>query len=398
MFLLAEYTFGQGLLTVLSIFIFVAWIMVLITILSDLFRDHDTSGWVKAIWVLFLIFIPFLTALVYLIARGSGMRERSIKAQEEQQKQFDAYVRQAGGTSAADEVAKLKKLHDDGAITRRRVRGAEEEGPGLGAPGACGRASARMRARGSPPHSRDDRPRHRRRRRRRVALARPRRGLARASLTASVFTLLPFVTFFNVARLEIDADIGFGILLGYVAIAIAAGLAWWAGRAMDLSRPTRGTLITCALVANTGYLGYPLTASLLGFDALGEAVVWDLLVGAPALLLVGFAVGAAFGEKAGETPRERVRAFFTRNPPLYAAIAALLAPDALAPDALVDASRVAVIALLPIGFFAVGATLAEEAEEGYLRLGSPFRPPVSVAIALRMIVAPGLLLADGRCR
>ena len=218
-------------------------------------------------------------------------------------------------------------------------------------------------------------------------------SLARASLTASVFTLLPFVTFFNVARLEIDADIGFGILLGYVAIAIAAGLAWWAGRAMNLSRPTRGTLITCALVANTGYLGYPLTASLLGFDALGEAVVWDLLVGAPALLLVGFAVGAAYGEKAGDTPRERVRAFFTRNPPLYAAIAALLAPDALAPDALVDASRVAVVALLPIGFFAVGAILAEEAEEGTLRLGSPFRPPVSIAIVLRMIVAPGLLLA-----
>ena len=191
--------------------------------------------------------------------------------------------------------------------------------------------------------------------------------LARAGLTASVFTLLPFVTFFNVARLEIDADIGFGILLGYVAIAIAAVLAWWAGRAMDLSRPTRGALITCALVANTGYLGYPLTASLLGFDALGEAVIWDLLVGAPALLLLGFAVGAAYGEKAGETPRERVRAFFTRNPPLYAAIAALLAPDALAPDALVDASRVAVIALLPIGFFAVGAILAEEAEEGTLR-------------------------------
>jgi ABC-type multidrug transport system fused ATPase/permease subunit len=118
MFLLAEYTFGQGLLTVLSIFIFVAWIMVLITILSDLFRDHDTSGWVKAIWVLFLIFIPFLTALIYLIARGGGMRERAIKQQQEAQSQLDAYVKQtAGGTSAADEVAKLKKLHDDGAIT-----------------------------------------------------------------------------------------------------------------------------------------------------------------------------------------------------------------------------------------------------------------------------------------
>jgi malate permease and related proteins len=218
-------------------------------------------------------------------------------------------------------------------------------------------------------------------------------GLARAGLTASVYTLLPFVIFFNVARLQIDADIGIGILLGYLAIGAATALAWWAGRAMDLPRPTQGTLITCVLVANTGYLGYPLTASLLGFDALGEAVIWDLLVSAPALLLVGFAIGAAYGEKAGETPRERVRAFFTRNPPLYAAIAALLAPDALAPDALVDASRVAVVALLPIGFFAVGAILAEEADEGTLQLGSPLRPPLSIAIALRMIVAPGLLLA-----
>ena len=217
--------------------------------------------------------------------------------------------------------------------------------------------------------------------------------LARAGLTASVYSLLPFVIFFNIARLEVDADIGIGILLGYVAVGTSAALAWWAGRAMDLPRPTRGALITCALIANTGYLGYPLTASLLGFDAVGEAVIWDVLVGAPALLLVGFAVGAAFGEKAGETPRERVRAFFTRNPPLYAAIAALIAPDSFAPDVLVDASRVAVVALLPIGFFAVGAILAEEAEDGSLQLGSPLEPALATAILLRMVVAPGLLLA-----
>lgn len=216
-------------------------------------------------------------------------------------------------------------------------------------------------------------------------------ALARAGLTASLFTLLPFVIFFNVARLHVDADIGLGILFGYVAVATTTAIAWWAGRALGLPRPTQGALIICALIANSGYLGYPLTASLLGFDALGEAVVWDLLVGAPSLLLFGFAIGAAFGTKAGETPRERLRAFFTRNPPLYAALAALIVPDALAPDALVDASRVAVVALLPIGFFAVGAILAEEAEQGYLRLGSPLWPPVSIAIALRMVVAPGLL-------
>ena len=165
---------------------------------------------------------------------------------------------------------------------------------------------------------------------------------ARAGLSASLYTLVPFVIFFNLARLEIDVDVGGGILIGYVALATASVLAWGAGRLMNLPPASHGALIVCVLVANTGYLGYPLCASLLGFDSLGQAIAYDILVSAPALLLVGFAVGAAFGDRAGEGPRERALAFFTRNPPLYAAIAALLAPDALAPDSLVDASRVAV--------------------------------------------------------
>ncbi|HKH42986.1 MAG TPA: AEC family transporter, partial [Solirubrobacterales bacterium] len=103
-------------------------------------------------------------------------------------------------------------------------------------------------------------------------------------------------------------------------------------------------------------------------------------------------VGAAFGTKAGESPGQRVRAFFTRNPPLYAAIAGLLAPSALAPAVLVDISRGFVIALLPIGFFAVGAVLAEEVEGQRVRLGSPLDPPIGAAILLRLLVAPGLLL------
>jgi ABC-type multidrug transport system fused ATPase/permease subunit len=115
--LLAEYTFGQGLLTVLSIFVFMAWILVLVNILGDLFRDHELGGWHKAFWVLFLIFIPFLAVLIYLIARGSGMRERALKSQQEAKDQFDAYVKHAGGTSSADEIAKLAKLRDSGAIS-----------------------------------------------------------------------------------------------------------------------------------------------------------------------------------------------------------------------------------------------------------------------------------------
>ena len=112
--ILADFTFGQALLTVLEIFVFAAWLMVLFTILGDLFRDHDISGWSKAIWVVFLIFVPFLGSLIYLIARGQGMRERAVKQQEAAQKQFDAYVRStAGGDSAADELTKLAKLHDE---------------------------------------------------------------------------------------------------------------------------------------------------------------------------------------------------------------------------------------------------------------------------------------------
>jgi NADH:ubiquinone oxidoreductase subunit 6 (subunit J) len=115
--LLADYSFGQGLLTVLEIFIFVAWIMVLFTVLSDLFRDHDMSGWGKAVWVVVLIFIPFLAVLVYLIARGAGMRERALKEQAENKKHFDEYVKETAGTSKVDELASLADLHDKGKVT-----------------------------------------------------------------------------------------------------------------------------------------------------------------------------------------------------------------------------------------------------------------------------------------
>jgi ABC-type multidrug transport system fused ATPase/permease subunit len=116
--ILADYTFGQGLLTVLEIFLFAAWLMVLFSIFGDLFRDHSMSGWGKAAWTIFLIFVPFLGVLIYLIARGSGMRERSLAQQQEAQKQFDTYVQQtAGGGSTADELAKLAKLHDEKKIS-----------------------------------------------------------------------------------------------------------------------------------------------------------------------------------------------------------------------------------------------------------------------------------------
>ena len=117
MFLIADYGLGEALLTTLSIFFFVIWIWILITILTDLFRDHELSGWSKAAWVLFLVFIPFLTALIYLIARGAGMRDRTIKAQADAKKHFDEYVREQAHTSPADELHKLNELKEKGALS-----------------------------------------------------------------------------------------------------------------------------------------------------------------------------------------------------------------------------------------------------------------------------------------
>jgi Short C-terminal domain/Phospholipase_D-nuclease N-terminal len=115
--LLADFSLGDALLLALEIFFFVIWIWILIVILNDLFRDHQLSGWWKAVWVLFLVFIPFLTALIYLIARGSGMRDRTIKAQAEAKQHMDSYIRETAHTSSADELAKLHDLKEKGAIS-----------------------------------------------------------------------------------------------------------------------------------------------------------------------------------------------------------------------------------------------------------------------------------------
>jgi ABC-type multidrug transport system fused ATPase/permease subunit len=114
---LADISFGELLLIVVEIFFFVIWIWILFTIITDLFRDHEMSGWGKAVWIFFLIFIPFLTALIYLIARGSGMRDRTIKAQADAKKHFDEYVRETAHTSPADELHKLQELKEKGALT-----------------------------------------------------------------------------------------------------------------------------------------------------------------------------------------------------------------------------------------------------------------------------------------
>ena len=124
---LADVSFGQLLLVALEVFFFVIWIWIVITILSDLFRDHELSGWAKAAWVLFLFILPFLTALVYLIVRGSGMRDRTIKAQADAKKHFDEYVRQQAHATPADELHKLNELREKGALSGDEFQRAKDK-------------------------------------------------------------------------------------------------------------------------------------------------------------------------------------------------------------------------------------------------------------------------------
>jgi len=113
---------GSFLLGLFEFFIFFAWFMCLFYIFGDIFRSKDLGGLGKTLWSLFVIFLPFLGVLVYLIARGGGMTERSMEAQARAQRQQDEYIRSVatstGGTSSADQIASAKHLLDDGTINQ----------------------------------------------------------------------------------------------------------------------------------------------------------------------------------------------------------------------------------------------------------------------------------------
>ena len=100
------------------IFVFIAWLMALFSIITDLFRDRALSGWAKAIWLFFLLFIPFLTALVYLIARGGGMADRAAQQESVDKAAADDYIRSVVGGGTATEIAQAKALLDSGTISQ----------------------------------------------------------------------------------------------------------------------------------------------------------------------------------------------------------------------------------------------------------------------------------------
>jgi len=120
MMTLAEFGTGQLLWSMLWFFMFIIWFWLLMTVFGDIFRSDDLGGWAKALWILFIVVFIWLGVLVYFIARGKGMQERSMKAMQAQQTAQQDYIRSVAGSSTAstsEEIARLADLRDKGAIT-----------------------------------------------------------------------------------------------------------------------------------------------------------------------------------------------------------------------------------------------------------------------------------------
>ena len=127
--LLAEFGTGQVFWSMLWFFLFFIWIWLLISLFGDIFRSKDLSGGAKALWTIFIIILPFLGVLVYLIVRGNSMQERALQDAANRESEFRGYVQSvagaSGGGGAADEIAKLADLRDKGVISDAEFQAAK---------------------------------------------------------------------------------------------------------------------------------------------------------------------------------------------------------------------------------------------------------------------------------
>jgi predicted permease len=224
-----------------------------------------------------------------------------------------------------------------------------------------------------------------------------RAGVAsRRVIRLMLWVMLPPVAFVNLARLHPSTGVLAGLAFGFVGLFMALAVAYVVGKwVLRLPRASVGGLMLVSAFANTGYLGLPLTAALFGTDELPNAIVYDLVLTTIGIFTIGFSIGAGFGTVASR-PRDRVKAFFSRNPAIWACVAGLLAPRSLSPEWAFEASHLVVFALLPLGFFVVGVTLATEAEEGVVRFPPPVTRPVMLALGLKLLLVPAAVVVLSR--
>jgi predicted permease len=220
--------------------------------------------------------------------------------------------------------------------------------------------------------------------------------LRQAILQTMLWVLVPFVSYVNIARAHLSLDATLSLATAAVSIVVAGTIMWRLARGpFALPDAMAGASIVTTIQANTAFFGLPLTAALFSHAQLTQAVVYDGLVSLPLFVIGSYGVGARFGHAREGGVREQLRAGLLRNPVLWAVVAALLVPEAWAPEVLVTPSHVAIYALLPLGFVVVGVTLGDEAQDGTLRVPPPLTRTIAAIVLLRMAFVPLVLLVVG---
>lgn len=206
-----------------------------------------------------------------------------------------------------------------------------------------------------------------------------------------LWVMFPPVLFFNLAAYEFTFATGKALAASAVAWLVLLGVAFFAASKLSLTRPQIGAFVVCTVMGNTAYLGYAFSATALGTGELDTAIIYDLVVMIPAFVLVAFSIGAAYGTHA-DTPRERFKSYFTRNPFIYTAILALIVPESFSPEWAREITHYIVYAILPLGFFAVGIIVRHEGDRDRLSFPPPLTKPVAVASGLKLSLLPVLLV------
>ncbi len=206
------------------------------------------------------------------------------------------------------------------------------------------------------------------------------------SLDLVLFILLPIIAFAFASRLELSVATLIGVLGGYAVIATVGVLAWQiTSRRMHLSRRQQGAVVLSVVLANTGYFGLPVAITLLGRDEFPQAVAWDSFISQPmALLVAPFIAGAFAGTHEDLHLGHRLVAVLRRAPAIPALVVGLLVPREWVADWFFDFATSCVYLILPLGFFAVGATLRRLHGDG----DPPPRSAIALVVGLRIVAAP----------
>jgi predicted permease len=217
-------------------------------------------------------------------------------------------------------------------------------------------------------------------------------SFARRLMNVILWVIIPPVLYFNLVHFEFTAQTTRALGVAWAGNLLLVAVAFAVAGRFTLTRPQVGAFVCCAVMGNTAYLGYAFAVAALGSAELETAIIYDIVVMLPSLIFIAFSIGAAYGTVA-DSPKDRFKSYFTRNPLLFTAALALISPDSFSPDWARDITHILVYTLLPGGFFAVGIIVRHESELDGLSFPPKLTGPIAASSLLKLAFLPLFLLA-----